>query len=96
MTLDHLDHDTRLSIVARRNFHFGLWAGAKLGRRDEALARYAFEVMAADEVVAGPDDVLDHVLRDLGEGGVPMSREQLAAQLVRVERAVRAELLATD
>lgn len=96
MTLDVLETDTRLSIVARRNFHFGLWAGTKLGHRDEALARYAFDVMSADYAEHGPDDVVDHVHEDLRVGGRIISRQDVLAQLVRVERQVRAELLATD
>ena len=68
--LEMIDIQTRDSVIERRNFFLGLWAGRLLGHDGEALALYAGEVMASDLEEAGADDIVRRVSRDLAEGGL--------------------------
>jgi hypothetical protein len=92
--LDALETETRSSVVARRNFHFGLWAGRQLGLGDQALAAYAQDVMAADLEEAGPYDMIHKVAADLR--ATVADEVDLLDRLRRIERQARHELLVTD
>ena len=95
-TLDMFEIQTRDSVVERRNFFLGIWAGRMLGRDGEDLALYAGEIMASDLEEAGPQDVVNRLRRDFAASGVAMDETAILAQLQQTERLVRAELLATD
>ena len=41
-------------VIARRNMRLGIWAGMRLGLRDDRLSRYARDVMDADYAQARP------------------------------------------
>jgi hypothetical protein len=71
---------------ARRNTRLGLWAAAKLGLPEESQAVYALEVMLAGMMDSGHDDVVNKILRDFTEHGIPMKRGQVLAQLSEEDR----------
>lgn len=77
------DEELRFKAEARRNKLLGLWAAALMGKTGEAADAYAMEVVAADFVEAGDEDVLRKVVGDLG------SRSDAAAV-----RAKMSELMA--
>jgi hypothetical protein len=94
--LSAIDTATRDSIGARRNALIGLWAGRRLGLEDAALAAYVAEVMAADLVAPGVDDLVAKIWSDLDTAGHPVTATEILVEICRVERSVRAELLSTD
>lgn len=96
MSLDELERHTDGQVVALRNMRFGLWAGMRLGFRGERLSDYARDVMDADYVVPGPDDVIAKVRVDFDHCGVDFPCDLIRLELQRIERQVRSELLATD
>lgn len=96
MSLYEIERHTDGQVIARRNMRIGLWAGMRLGLRDDRLSRYAREVMAADYLRPGPDDIVEKIRADFDEHGVDFADDLILMEIQRVERQVRAELLATD
>lgn len=96
MRMTGIDAVIEDTIVARRNMQLGLWAGMRLGYRAERLDAYAREVMEADYYVSGPDDVIEKITIDFEDRGIDCPPEFIAMELQRIERSVRAQLLAAD
>lgn len=95
-TLDMLEIQTRDSVIERRNFFLGLWAGRLLGHDGDDLALYAGKVMASDLEEPGSDDIVRCISADLAARGLPLGQRDVIAQLRQTERLVRCELLPTD
>ncbi|MBL8579559.1 MAG: DUF1476 domain-containing protein [Mesorhizobium sp.] len=72
-----LDEELRFKATARRNKLLGLWAAEKLGKAGADAEAYAKEVVAADFVEAGDDDVLRKVKADFDAAGVDQSEHQI-------------------
>lgn len=94
--LDTLEQETRSSVLARRNFHFGLWAGRRLGLGEEALARYTRNLMTAGLGESGPLEMVGKVAADFRAQRIEVAEAALLENLRRLERQVRRELLVTD
>jgi hypothetical protein len=73
--------DSSDRMNARCNMRVGLWAGAKLGLSEESRATYALEVMVAGMIDPGHDDVVEKIMHDFAECGIPMTRGQILLQL---------------
>lgn len=72
-----LDQELRFKATARRNKLLGLWAAEKLGKSGDEAEAYAKEVVAADFVEAGDNDVLRKVKADFDAAGVEQSEHQI-------------------
>jgi hypothetical protein len=72
-----LDEEQRFKATARRNKLLGLWAADKLGKSGDEAEAYAREVVAADFLEAGDDDVLRKVKADFDAAGVDQSEHQI-------------------
>ncbi len=84
------EYDSRDGEIARRNILFGLWAGQRMGLKDDAIEDYAWSVHLADRDRPGHDDVIAKVATDLACCGKPISDRQLRSYLQ--EMAMRASL----
>ena len=73
------DEEMKFKAVARRNKLLGLWAAEKLGKADAAA--YAKEVVAADLLEAGDQDVIRKVKADFDAASVAVSEAELNAKL---------------
>jgi hypothetical protein len=78
-----LDHAIEHCVIARRNFHLGLWAGRALGLADAALQRYARSVVVADYEEPGRDDVIRKLQGDFAARGCAVSRAEIERELHR-------------
>jgi hypothetical protein len=96
MSLDNIERHTDGQVIARRNMRIGLWAGMRLGLREDRLSRYARDVMDADYRKPGPDDVVEKIRTDFDKHGVEFGEDLIRMEIQRIERQVRAELMATD
>jgi len=76
-----LDQELRFKANARRNKLLGLWAADLLGKKGEAAATYAAEVVKADFEAPGDEDVFRKVRSDFGKGGVTMTDHQIHRQM---------------
>jgi hypothetical protein len=75
------DEEMRFKAMARRNRQLGLWAAEKLGKSGADAEAYAREVIVADFVEAGDDDVLRKVKADLDAGGAQLSEHQIRRKM---------------
>ena len=76
-----LDQELRFKANARRNKLLGLWAADLLGKKGEAAASYAAEVVKADFEAPGDEDVFRKVRADFDRGGVTMTDHQIHRQM---------------
>lgn len=87
---EQIEYDTRDGEIARRNILFGLWAGQRMGLKDDEIEAYAWSVHLVDRDSPGHDDVIAKVAIDLASCGRPISDRQLRSYLR--EMAMRAGL----
>ncbi|PWR25643.1 DUF1476 domain-containing protein [Zavarzinia aquatilis] len=86
------DEDKRFRAVARRNKLLGLWAAEKLGLSGEAADAYAKEVVVADFVEAGDEDVIRKVLSDFIAKGVVLTDRHIRMEIESLNNKVLAEI----
>ena len=96
--MDHVEIETRDSgqVIARRNYLLAVWAGKQMSLSAEELPAFIDDVMRSDFEEPGPHDVIRKLEGDFRKRGVQISAPQLLAQLQKIEKSVRAELLTTD
>lgn len=83
------DAELQFKVDARRNKLIGLWAAGLLGKEGEAATAYAKEVVAADFVEAGHEDVIAKLAADLGDKASDAEiRAQFAALLATAKDQV--------
>ncbi len=87
------DEELRFKISARRNKLLGLWAAEKLGLTGETAVAYAKEVVLADFERPGDEDVLEKVLRDFEEKGVPLDAHKIRVEMERLLRVAREQVM---
>ena len=85
--------ELRFKIGARRNKLLGLWAAEKLGLTSETAEAYAKEVVLADFERSGDDDVLEKVLRDFEEKGVPLDARKIRVEMERLLPEAKAQVM---
>lgn len=90
------EHDTRHSVLARRNALLGLWAGRAMGYSGDALTAYAAAVHRADFELPGDQDVVSKVTADLHRAGIAMRPTEIRARLVACHREALRQTLVTD
>jgi len=72
-----LDEELRFKATARRNKLLGLWAAEKLGLSGAAADDYAKEVVKADFIEAGEEDVFRKIRADFDAKKVTQSDHQI-------------------
>ena len=75
------DEELRFKASARRNMQLGLWIAEKLGKSGADAEAYAKEVLMADFVEAGDEDVYRKVKADIDAAGVPLSEHQIRRKM---------------
>ncbi|MGA8691561.1 MAG: DUF1476 domain-containing protein [Methyloceanibacter sp.] len=71
------DEELKFKATARRNKLLGLWAAEKMGLTDDAAQAYAREVVKADLLEPGEEDVFLKVRGDFDAKGVAESDHQI-------------------
>jgi hypothetical protein len=71
------DEELRFKATARRNKLLGLWAAEKLGLSAADAEKYAKDVVAAEFLEHGDDDVVGKIHDDFAAKGVAESDEQV-------------------
>lgn len=89
-----LEEATAETPRARRNLRLGIWAGSRLGLAAVPLAVFAAEVMAADHLEPGDDDVFRAVAGPLRHAGFVIPDDEIRAELRAAGRRAYAETLA--
>ncbi|WP_225030322.1 DUF1476 domain-containing protein [Xinfangfangia pollutisoli] len=85
-------HDSEMAFKAeaRRNKLVGLWAAGLMGKSGDAAEAYARDVVAADIVEAGSEDVVRKVVADLAGKA---SAEEVRAKLTELMSVAKAQLM---
>jgi hypothetical protein len=75
------DEELRFKAMARRNRQLGMWVAEKLGKTGADAEAYAKEVVVADFVEAGDEDVVRKVKTDLEAAGAQVSDHQIRRKM---------------
>lgn len=89
-----LDQEAQFKVTNRRNRLLGQWAAGQLGISGGAADSYAKEVVAADFVEKGDNDVVNKVLGDFKAKGVAMDEARLRKQMNTLLDQARTQILA--
>src|SRR5712691_104164 len=75
------DEELKFKATARRNKLLGFWAAEKMGLQGDAAQTYAREVVKADLVEPGEEDVFRKLRADFDAGGVEQSDHQIRRKM---------------
>jgi hypothetical protein len=89
-----LDQEAQFRVNARRNKLLGLWAAAQMGLTGADAEAYARDVVTADFQRAGDSDVIEKVVTDLKAKNVPVTDADIRAQLDRLAKTARDQIIA--
>ena len=78
------DEELKFKATARRNRLLGLWAAEQMGVTGEAAQAYAREVIKADLVGPGEEDVFGKIRSDFDAKGVSQSDHQIRRQMAEL------------
>ena len=84
------DKAVAFKITARRNKKLGLWAAAILEKED--VDAYVHEVIAADFIEAGDEDIISKVEDDLKAAAKAQMPEMVRHKLAEFEIEAKAEI----
>ena len=87
----HLD-ECQFRLAARRNRLVGLWAARQLGKTGADAEGYAIEVMFADLLEAGDDDVIFKLRADFAGSGVNVTDAEIMAKLREMGNEARRQV----
>jgi hypothetical protein len=75
------DEELKFKATARRNRLLGLWAAEQMGITGDAAQAYAREVIKADLVEPGEEDVFRKIRSDFDAKGVSQSDHQIRRKM---------------
>ena len=75
------DEELKFKATARRNRLLGLWAAEQMGITGDAAQTYAREVIKADLVEPGEEDVFRKIRSDFDAKGVSQSDHQIRRKM---------------
>ena len=84
--------EAAFKTAARRNRLFAHWAARLLGLHHRETARYVEQAVTGDIGHARGHAIIETVMRDLHDAGIPTPREEVAAMFVQLEARAHAEL----
>jgi hypothetical protein len=77
-----MDEELRFRATVRRNKLLGLWAAEKLGLSGPEADAYAKEVIRADFLQPGDEDLVSKLRGDFDAKSVALSDDQIRAALI--------------
>ncbi|MEX1060233.1 MAG: DUF1476 domain-containing protein [Methyloceanibacter sp.] len=75
------DEELKFKATARRNRLLGLWAAEQMGITGDAAQAYALEVIKADLIEPGEEDVFRKIRGDFDAKGVSQSDHQIRRKM---------------
>ena len=75
------DEELKFRATARRNKLLGLWAAEQMGITGDAAQAYAREVIKADLVEPGEEDVFRKIRADFDAKGISQSDHQIRRKM---------------
>ena len=80
-----LDEENRFKVDARRNKLLGEWLAFRFGFTNDAVAKYAKEVVISDLDEPGQEDVVHKVLADIEKKGSYITEADVRAKMSEFE-----------
>jgi hypothetical protein len=78
------DEELKFKATARRNRLLGLWAAEQMGVTGDAAQAYAREVIKADLLEPGEEDLFRKIRADFDAKGVGQSDHQIRRQMAEL------------
>lgn len=78
------DEELKFKATARRNRLLGLWAAEQMGITGDAAQTYAREVIKADLIEPGEEDVFRKIRGDFDAKGVSQSDHQIRRKMAEL------------
>lgn len=90
------DEEGAFKAAARRNRLLAQWAARLMGLRHRDTQAYVMQAVTGDVGHACGHAIIDTVMHDLHDAGIPTPRAEVAAMFVQLEARAHAELAAQE
>jgi hypothetical protein len=87
------DKELEFKVNARRNRLLGLWVAKELGIPAGEAEAYAKSVVEADFERPGDSDVVEKILADCKQKGVPMTEHHLRKHMQELREVARQQVM---
>ena len=83
-----MDAELQFKVSAKRNRYLAEWVAIKMGKNDEEKENYIKEVIKADFIEPGDEDVFKKIKFDFERASIPMQDSEIRNQMkITLDRA---------
>ena len=83
-----MDAELQFKVSAKRNRYLAEWVAIKMGKNDEEKEKYITEVIKADFIEPGDEDVFKKIKFDFERASIPMQDSEIRNQMkITLDRA---------
>ena len=83
-----MDAELQFKVSAKRNRYLAEWVAIKMGKNDEEKEKYITEVIKADFIEPGDEDVFKKIKFDFESASIPMQDSEIRNQMkITLDRA---------
>ena len=83
-----MDAELQFKVSAKRNRYLAEWVAIKMGKNDEEKENYIKEVIKADFIEPGGEDVFKKIKSDFESASIPMQDSEIRNQMkITLDRA---------
>jgi len=83
-----MDAELQFKVSAKRNRYLAEWVAIKMGKNDEEKENYIKEVIKADFIEPGDEDVFKKIKFDFESASIPMQDSEIRNQMkITLDRA---------
>ena len=76
-----MDAELQFKVSAKRNKYLAEWVAIKMGKNDEEKENYIKEVIKADFIEPGDEDVFKKIKFDFESASIPMQDSEIRNQM---------------
>ena len=76
-----MDAELQFKVSAKRNRYIAEWVAIKMGKNDEEKENYIKEVIKADFIEPGDEDVFKKIKFDFESASIPMQDSEIRNQM---------------
>ena len=87
------DEEIKFKTIARRNRLLGEWVAKEIGMDEDNIIEYARQVVMADFVEPGDQDVIRKVMADLSAASSSISEETLKSKMKELLEAAKDQIM---
>ena len=87
------DEEIKFKTIARRNRLLGEWVAKEIGMDEDNIIEYARQVVMADFVEPGDQDVIRKVMADLSAASSSISEETLKSKMKELLEVAKDQIM---